>query len=208
LNELDCSLSEFYEGFILNNRFFGLLSVFMLFASVVTAKPYFVDATHSDISFKVRHLGVSYVNGQFSDISGRIFYDANAPKKSSFDGIIKVASINTNNPKRDAHLKSADFFDVEKFPEMTFKSTKVTHFTSNSITVVGHFTMNGVTKEITLPFTILGPINDATGQPRIGFECELEIDRTDYNLTYNKILEAGHLMIGNKVRLFLSLQAK
>jgi len=164
-----------------------------------------VDKVHSEIGFLVRHF-VSKVRGGFTDFTGTIKIDAEKPETSSVEFTIKVASINTNEPKRDAHLKSPDFFDAEKFPEIRFASKKVVRKSDTSFDVVGDLTMRGVTKEVTLPATFTGLVKDPWGLERAGFETAITLNRQDYGVKYNKVLDQGGLMLGDDVAVTISLE--
>jgi polyisoprenoid-binding protein YceI len=163
------------------------------------------DKVHSEVGFQVRHF-VSKVRGAFTDFTGAIRIDAEKPEASSVEFTIKVASINTNEPKRDAHLKSPDFFDAEKFPEIRFASKKVVKKSDTSFDVVGDLTMRGVTKEVTLPVTFNGLVKDPWGGERAGFETAITLNRQDYGIKYNKVLDQGGLMLGDDVAVTISLE--
>ena len=164
-----------------------------------------VDKAHSEIGFQVRHF-VSKVRGSFADFSGTVTIDAEKPETSSVTFAIKVASINTNEPKRDAHLKSPDFFDAGKYPEITFKSRKVVRKSDTSFDVVGDLTMRGVTKEITLPVTFTGIVKDPWGLERAGFETAITLNRKDYGINWNKALDQGGYMLGDDVAVSITLE--
>lgn len=165
-----------------------------------------VDKVHSEIGFQVRHF-VSKVRGSFTDFSGAIRIDAEKPGTSSVEFTIKVASINTNEPKRDAHLKSPDFFDAGKFPEIRFVSRKVVRKSDTSFDVVGDLTMRGVTKEVTLPVTFSGIAKSPWGGELAGFESSITLNRQDYGIKYNKVLDQGGMMLGDDVAVTISLEA-
>jgi polyisoprenoid-binding protein YceI len=164
-----------------------------------------VDKVHSEVSFQVRHF-VSKVRGRFGDFSGVIKMDAAKPETSSVEFTIKVASIDTNEPKRDAHLKSPDFFDAEKFPEIRFVSKKVVSRSDTAYEVTGDLTMRGVTKEITLPVTFTGLAKDAWGGERAGFETSITLNRKEYGINWNKALDQGGFMLGDDVAVSISLE--
>jgi len=164
-----------------------------------------VDKVHSEVGFLVRHF-VSKVRGGFTDFTGVIKIDAEKPESSSVDFTIKVASIDTNEPKRDAHLRSPDFFDAEKFPEIRFVSKKVVRKSDTAFDVTGDLTMRGVTKEITLPVTFNGLAKDPWGGERAGFETAITLDRQEYGVKWNKTLDQGGLMVGDDVAVSINLQ--
>jgi len=164
-----------------------------------------VDRVHSEIGFSVRHF-VSKVSGGFTDFSGAIRIDAEKPEASSVEFAIKVASINTNEPKRDAHLKSPDFFDAEKFPEIRFVSRKVVPKSDTAYEVIGDLTMHGVTKEVTLPVSFNGIAKDPWGGERAGFETAIRLNRQDYGIKWNKVLDQGGTMLSDDAAVTISLE--
>lgn len=175
-----------------------------LFAQAPATDTFVVDKAHSTATFKVRHL-VSNVVGQFRDIDGVVNVDRANPEKSSVEFVIKATSIDTGNENRDKHLRTADFFDVEKFPLITFKSTAVKAKSKNDFEVTGDFTMHGVTKRITLPVTFLGFGKTQRGE-KAGFEIETTIDRKDYGVVWNRTLDEGGVMLGDDVKVSINLE--
>lgn len=165
-----------------------------------------VDKVHSEVSFQVRHF-VSKVRGRFGDFSGTIRIDAAKPEASSVEFTIRTASIDTNEPKRDAHLKSPDFFDAEKYPEIRFVSKRVVPKSDTSYDVAGDLTMHGVTKEVTLPVTFHGVAKDAWGGERAGFETGTTLNRKDYGINWNKALDQGGFMLGDDVTVSVNIEA-
>jgi polyisoprenoid-binding protein YceI len=170
------------------------------------ARTYTIDKAHSEAVFLVRHL-VTRVRGRFSDFEGTIQLHEAAPELSSVQFSVKAASIDTNEKDRDAHLRSADFFDVENHPTLTFRSTRVLSKGGGQFDVVGDLTIRGVTKAITLPVTDLGRAKDPWGNQRAGFEAETTINRKDFGLTWNAALETGGFLVGDDVKVTLSIQA-
>jgi len=167
---------------------------------------YRIDKAHSEAVFQVRHL-LTKVRGRFSDFEGEIDYDEQNPEQSYVNATIQAASVDTNERDRDAHLRSADFFDVEKFPTLTFKSTRVTRKGNNSFDVTGDLTIHGVTRPVTLSSTFLGQAKDPWGNERIAFEAETTINRKDFGLLWNAALETGGFLVGDEVKISLSVQA-
>ncbi len=165
-----------------------------------------VDPAHSTVSFKIRHF-VTKVEGQFKEFSGTITGDQKNPAGASVEFVIKAASIDTRTDKRDAHLRSADFFDVEKYPEITFKSTKIVSKGGDKYDVTGSFTMHGVTKEITLPVTFNGFAKDPWGNTRAGFSLATTLNRKDYGILWNKALDEGGFMLGDDVDITIEIEA-
>ena len=141
------------------------------------------------------------MRGRFNDFSGVIQMDPKNLAASSVDFHIKATSIDTNQPDRDKHLRSADFFDVEKFPEITFKSKSITTTGKNTYNVTGTLTMHGVSKDITLPVTYLGTVKDPFGSTRAGFGLETTLDRKDYGIVWNKAIDNGGVMLGDDVKI-------
>jgi polyisoprenoid-binding protein YceI len=168
---------------------------------------YKIDPAHSTIGFAIRHLEINWVEGRFKDFAGTIRYDDADITKSSVQFTAKVESIDTGVEPRDKHLRTADFFEVEKYPEMTFKSTRVERKGKNGGVLHGDFTLKGVTRQVSLPFTITGAIKDARGSTRFGVSAKTVINRRDYGITWGKPLDGGGLDIGNEVTINLNLEA-
>jgi polyisoprenoid-binding protein YceI len=187
------------------------LRIAVLFLAAVAAAPLFaadtytIDKNHSDVSFRVRHF-VSKVRGGFTDFEGTIQIDQSKPEASSVAFTIKAASVNTNNEDRDKHLNSPDFFDTAKFPEISFKSTKIAPAGKDKYNVTGNFTMHGVTKEITLPVEFTGTAKDGRGGERAGFELATTVNRKDYGVNFNKALDNGSMMLSDDVAVTISLE--
>jgi polyisoprenoid-binding protein YceI len=169
------------------------------------SRTFVIDKSHSEAVFQVRHL-ITKVRGKFSDFEGTIQFDEANPSASSVTFSIKTASIDTSEADRDKHLRSADFFAADEHPTISFKSTKVTGSGAN-LTVVGPLTIRGVSKDVTLPVTYLGGAKDPWGNQRAGFETELTINRKDFGLNWNAALEAGGFLVGDEVKVTLSIQA-
>jgi polyisoprenoid-binding protein YceI len=165
-----------------------------------------IDKTHSEAFFQVRHL-LTKVRGRFRDFSGTIDFDEKQPEKASVTFTIQTASIDTDTADRDTHLRSADFFDVEKYPTITFQSTRVTKTSSDSYAVTGNLQIHGVTREVTIPTTYLGSAKDPWGNLRGGFEAETTINRKDFGLNWNTALETGGFLVGDDVKITFNIQA-
>lgn len=166
---------------------------------------YLVDKGHSDIVFQVRHL-VSKVSGQFRDFEGSLRLDRAQPEKSAVEFTIKAASIDTNLPDRDTHLRNADFLDAEKHPAITFRSARVVAKGENRYEVTGALTLRGVTREVTLPVQFLGFIKDPWGNEKAGFEASLTVNRKDFGIVWNKALDAGGVVLGEEVKVAFNLE--
>lgn len=171
------------------------------------ADTYTVDTTHSDVSFQIRHL-VSQVRGRFNDYSGTITMDPANLAKSSVEFKIKAASIDTQLPDRDKHLRSEDFFAVEKFPEITFKSKKITAAGKDRYNVLGTLTMRGVSKDVTLPVTFLGGVKDPWGNEKAGFATETTLNRKDFGIVWNAALDNGGVVLGEDVKVDINLEVQ
>lgn len=176
-------------------------------ASVVHADTYEIDGSHSEVGFKVKHL-VGRVPGRFKKFSATIEYTPGKPESWKVDAKIDPASIDTANEKRDGHLRSADFFDVEKFPEMSFKSTKVTDVKGDAAKLTGDLTMHGVTKSVTLDLEIGGTTKDPWGNAKAGFAAKGKINRKDFGIVWNKTLDTGGLMLGEDIDVSLEIEAQ
>jgi polyisoprenoid-binding protein YceI len=165
-----------------------------------------IDPAHSRVGFVVRHLMINDIHGQFNDFEGTIVVNEADIAKSSVNFSAKVASIDTRVAQRDTHLKSPDFFDAEKYPELSFKSTRIER-AGNGFRAIGPFTMHGVTKTITIPFVARGPVVDGFGYTRAAIEADLQINRQDYGVKWNQVLDNGGLAVDNIVRVTLDLEA-
>jgi polyisoprenoid-binding protein YceI len=166
-----------------------------------------IDPAHTDVGFEVKHLMISKVRGRFGTVSGTIELDEADVTKSSVAAEIDVTTIDTREAQRDAHLRSADFFDVENFPKLTFRSTRVERAGEGRVTVVGDLTIRGVTREVTLAVEEEGTAKDPWGGDRIAFSATAKIDRRDFGLTWNQALETGGVLVANEIRLILDVQA-
>ena len=168
---------------------------------------YQIDTAHTHAQFKVRHLMISNVKGDFDKVSGTITIDDENPSASSINVTVDVASISTREPQRDAHLKSADFFDVEKFPTISFVSKEVVKSGDDSYEVVGDLTIHGVTKTVDLNVEDVTPeMKDPFGLYRRGASAKTTILRSDFGLKYNAILEAGGVAIGDDVHITIDTE--
>jgi polyisoprenoid-binding protein YceI len=180
----------------------------LLLAAQVFAAPqtYDIDPVHSRVEFTIRHM-FSKVTGQFGTFHGTINYDPGAPAASSVVAEIDAASIDTNNDKRDGHLKSPDFFDVAKYPTLSFTSTKITPVADGKFKVEGTLTMHGVTKPVAMDAAFLGAGPGLDGVVRAGFEGMTKVDRKDYGILWNKALDQGSTLLGDDVAINLMIEA-
>jgi polyisoprenoid-binding protein YceI len=191
---------------------FAVLAVFLatpLLAQTPAAAPakevWVVDKPHSTVTWKIRHL-MAWVPGQFRDFDALVTIDRKDPARSSVEFTIQSASIDTGTADRDEHLRSPDFFEAKKYPTIAFKSDKVVPKSKTSFDVTGNLTMHGVTKRITLPVEFLGFGKDARGVEKAGFDVALSLDRKDYEITWNQVLDEGGVLLGDEVKVDISLE--
>jgi polyisoprenoid-binding protein YceI len=166
-----------------------------------------IDPVHSVAEFKVKHMMISNVKGQFTNVTGLMNFDEADVTRSGIEASIEAASINTRDAQRDGHLKSADFFDVEKYPTLSFKSTRVTRTGEGELAVSGDLTIHGVTREVV--FAVEGPTppaKDPWGNTRVGLSASTKINRKHYGLTWNTTLETGGILVGDEVTITLDMQ--
>ncbi len=165
-----------------------------------------IDASHTNATFSVRHLMISNVRGEFQKVSGTVTYDPSKPEATSVKADIEVASISTREPQRDTHLRSADFFDAEKFPTIHFESTSLRRGDKH-LELVGNLTIRGTTREVVL--AIDGPTPEQTdpwGNVRIGASATTKIKRSDFGMTWNTVLEAGGVVVGDEISIALDVE--
>lgn len=189
-----------------NFRFLIAAAAVLSLASSAFASEYKVDASHSSVGFSIRHL-VSKVQGGFKDFDGMIVYDEKKPEGAMVDFKIKAASINTNNDKRDEHLRNDDFFAVAKFPEITFKSKKAEKAGKDKVKLSGDMTMHGVTKPATFMLEYNGQAKDMQGMMRAGFSATTKVNRKDYGIIWNKALDGGGVVLGDEVDVNVQIEA-
>lgn len=193
----------------------GILAVLIAVVSIgfadvgesrAEAAAYAIDPDHSQVIFKVKHMGISTVTGRFDLIEGSYSFDDADISKSSVETTITTASVNTNKQKRDDHLKSPDFLDVAKNPTITFKSKEVKKGNGDDFIIVGDLTINGVTKQVELDAEYGGKAQDPMGNERTAFTAETKIDRKDFGITWNKTLDSGGLVVGDDVKIELEVE--
>jgi polyisoprenoid-binding protein YceI len=173
----------------------------------MAAITYTIDPAHSTADFRVRHLMVSNVRGEFSKVSGTVVFDPENPANSKVEATIDATTINTREPDRDQHLKSADFLDVEKFPKITFVSKKVTPAGEGKWRVTGDDTIHGVTREVTLDVEGPSPeAKDPWGNIKTGLSATTKLSRKDFGLNWNMALETGGVLVGDEVSVHLELE--
>ena len=168
---------------------------------------YTIDVAHSRIGFVARHAMVTKVRGAFNDFEGTATIDGDNPENSSASVTLQVASIDTRQPQRDEHLRTNDFLDAAQYPTITFTSTAIKHVGGNDFEVTGDLTIKGVTKQITIPLEFQGAATDPFGNKRIGFEGSIQINRSDYGVTYNAALETGGVLVSDKITLEFEISA-
>jgi polyisoprenoid-binding protein YceI len=185
-----------------------LLALALLLPAPAAAQPavYKVDPNHSSVAFSIRHF-VSNVPGRFRDFHGVIKYDKQSPAASSVEFTVQAASLTTDNEDRDEHLRSADFFDVQKFPTLTFTSTKVAARDAGTLEVTGDLTLHGVTKTMTIPVTILGIIKYPRGE-KAGFESSFALNRKEFGLVWNRVFDGGVTLLGDEVKVSIEVEAE
>ena len=172
-----------------------------------TTGTWVIDPAHTTIGFSARHAMVAKVRGSFTDFTGSFTLDGAVPENSTAELLVQTASLTTQNDDRDAHLKSADFLNVEANPTLTFKSTGVNLKGDDSFIVTGDLTIGNVTKSVDVAFELVGVSQDPWGGTRIGFDGETEIVRKDFGLVWNVALETGGVLVGEKVKLTLDVEA-
>ncbi|WP_328780260.1 YceI family protein [Streptomyces canus] len=168
---------------------------------------YTIDASHSTIGFTVRHAMVTNVKGKFDEFSGSLHLDGGDPSASTASIDVKMDSIDTGSADRDGHLKSADFFKIEEFPTMTFRSTKAEALGDEDYRITGDLTILGTTKSLTIDLEFNGAAKDPFGNERVGFEGKAEIKRSEWGLTWNAALETGGVLISDKIKLSFDISA-
>ncbi|WP_345993727.1 YceI family protein [Sulfurimonas sp. HSL-1716] len=183
-------------------RLKDVLLASILSAGSLLAGTYKVDPNHSNVAFKVRHMMISNVKGEFKKFDGSFVYDEKTKTLRSLKGEIEVSSLSTDNAKRDAHLKSADFFDAKKYPVIRFNLTK-----TNGDTAYGKLTIHGITKEVKMELETSGTVvKDPWGNTRTGLSLSGKINRKDFGLNWNQVIETGGVMVGDEVKMSVELE--
>jgi polyisoprenoid-binding protein YceI len=184
------------------------LAIALTVPVLACADTWHIDPAHTNVEFTVRHMMISNVKGQFQKTTGTITVDGNDPTSAKIDATIDASSIDTRVERRDADLKSPNFLDVAKYPTITFKSTKVEAAGPGNWKVTGDLTLHGVTKPVVLDVESSGkPIHDPMGNTRAGASATTKIKRTDFGLTYNKVLESGGVMVGDEIAISIDVEA-
>jgi polyisoprenoid-binding protein YceI len=185
---------------------FAVLAAALAASPALAEETYQFDRSHTTVGFEIRHI-FTMLGGKFQDFSGTIRVDRARPESSSVEFTIQAASIFTNDPKRDAHLKTPDFFDVAAHPTITFKSTSVQADGKDKWLVTGDLTMRGVTKRVTLPVAFLGEGRDPWGNEKMGFQASTTLDRKEFGISWNKALDQGGVLLGDEVKVQVSVEA-
>ena len=183
----------------------AVLALLWLKGSSQAADTYKVDPLHTSVSFSVRHLGINSVKGKFKEFEGALVLEGETLKEAS--GTIQVQSVDTGVEKRDNHLRIADFFDAVKYPTIIFKTKRVEKGGTGQPVLIADFTMRGVTKELRLPAKMSKPTKDPWGGVRVGLEAKTQLNRKDYGINYNELLETGVMAVGEEVELEINTEA-
>jgi polyisoprenoid-binding protein YceI len=174
--------------------------------SLIPTGTWSVDPAHSSVEFAVKHMGIANVRGKFTDFEGTLRVGEDLAS-SGAHGIVKVASITTDDEQRDAHLRSPDFFDVDEYPEITFESTQVKAIDDESSHIVGSLTMHGITREVKLTAVVQGTEVDPWGNDRVGLEVVGVLKRSDFDMKFNQVLGSGNVLVGDNVNVSLDISA-
>ncbi len=185
----------------------ALVAALLLSAAIAHADTWAIDTPHSSAQFSVRHMMISNVKGEFTKVTGTVDLDEKDVTLSKVEATIDVNTISTREPKRDGHLKSADFFDVAKFPTITFKSTAITKAADGRLKMTGDLTLHGVTRQVVLDVEPLSaPLRDRSGTMHLGTSASTRINRKDFGLNYNAVLETGGVMVGEEVTINIDIE--
>jgi len=171
-----------------------------------TAAAWQIDMAHTDVEFSVRHLMISNVKGRFGQVTGTAAFDPSNPASLELDVRIPVGTIDTREAKRDAHLRSPDFFDAEHHPEMTFVGRRIEGDVNDKFKLIGDLTIRGTRREVTLDVILEGRGNDPWGNERLGYSASAKIDRRDFGLTWNQAIEAGGVAVGHDVKITINTE--
>jgi polyisoprenoid-binding protein YceI len=172
--------------------------------TLVPTGTYAVDPAHSRVGFAVKHLGIATVRGEFGTFEGSLEF---GDGRAIASGTVSVASVDTNEPQRDAHLRSPDLFDVERFPEIGFRSTDIRPLDEDTFEVIGELTLHGITREIALRAEVQGTEIDPWGNERVGLEITGQLNRADFDMKFNQALGSGNMLVSDKVKLSLDISA-
>ena len=188
------------------NKFLKLAAIILISSTSSLAADYKIDPDHTKISFKVRHLGISWVAGSFSKVDGAFSFDEKKISVSKARVEVEVDSIDTQNKKRDDHLKGEEFFASDKFSTISFASKEIKDVSGNKFTVVGDLTMHGVVKSVELAAEFTGAAKDPWGNERVAFTAEAALNRKDFGLQWSKVIETGALVVGEEVKISIEVE--
>ncbi len=174
--------------------------------SLIPTGTWNIDPGHSKVGFAVKHMGIATVRGEFTEFEGSLELDGDL-STAQIHGTVKTASVDTNEAQRDEHLRSPDFFDAERYPELSFRSTAITTVDDESFSITGELTIHGITREVELRAEIEGADVDPWGNERVGLEVTGEISRGDYGMKFNQALGSGNMLVADKVKLALDISA-
>ncbi|MBM4317784.1 MAG: YceI family protein [Deltaproteobacteria bacterium] len=183
-----------------------LVILSFVLSSVVFSAQWDVDGAHASAGFKIRHMTVSNVSGEITGMTGSLKVDDKDNSQMALEGSLDMNTINTNNKERDTHLKAPDFFDVKKFPKATFKSKIISKGAGDKVTLVGDFTLHGVTKEVTIEGELTSAIKDPFGKVRRGLSGTTQINRKDFGISWNKVLDNGGFALGDTVDVSIEIE--
>jgi polyisoprenoid-binding protein YceI len=201
---IELSNQPFSNIMKLTNTVAGVLFSSLLAIPAFAADTYNIDPNHSTVGFSVSHLVINNVHGKFNEFSGSVVVDDKTVKEAK--GTIEVKSIDTGIAKRDTHLRTPDFFDAEKYPKITFVSKKATKKGDENV-LIGDFTMRGVTKEISLPVKLSGPITDPWGGTRVGIYAKTKLSRKEFGISYNSTSKTGSAVVGDEIEIEINAEA-
>jgi len=187
-------------------KFSLVMLLLFVFTAIGHTAAWKMDPAHSSVGFIVRHMVISKIPGEFKKFEANITFDEKNIKNGTAEMTVQIASINTDNTKRDNHLRSADFFDAAKYPSMTFKSKKVHDINGNKFKLTGDLTIRGITKEVTFDCELNGFIKDPMGNTRAGFSATTTINRQDFKVSWNKTLDTGGLVVSDNVDINIGLE--
>ena len=174
-------------------------------ATAVPTGTWNIDPKHSKVGFSVKHLGIANVRGEFEEFAGKL--EVNEDGQIVASGTVETTSVNTNETDRDNHLRSADFFDVEQYPQITYTSTSITAIDEDTFEIVGDLSLHGITKPITLKAEVTGTEEDPWGNQRVGLEVTGQLNRGEYEMKFNQALGSGNVLVSDKVKLALDISA-
>jgi polyisoprenoid-binding protein YceI len=176
----------------------------MTTATLIPTGTYTIDPSHSRVGFAVKHLGIATVRGEFGTFEGGLVLGEDG---ATAYGTVQAVSVDTNEPQRDEHLRSGDFFDVERFPEIAFRSTAIRPVDEDTFEIVGDLTMHGITREVELEAEVQGSETDPWGNERVALEITGQLNRADFDMKFNQVLGSGNMLVSDKVKLSLDISA-